>query len=202
MILITGGKGILAGELKKYFPKAKFIDKEEQDITKPIKIKKNYEMVIHCAAYTDVVKAEKEPEECYKINFWGTANLAEHFKGIPFVYISTEYIYNPCNVYAWSKLAGEKVLYDPYLIIRTLFKPRPYPWDVAFCDQYTTGDYIDIIAKIMSKRIKEWDRKTSKAIDISTGRKTIYQLARMTKPFVVPNSVDDIKSVILPKDYL
>ena len=90
----------------------------------------------------------------------------------------------------------------PYLIIRTLFKPRPYPFNVAFGDQYTRGDYVDVIAKLIAKAIKKWDKKTSKTIHVGTRRKTLYELAKQTRPDVKMNSIHDIKGVTIPADYL
>jgi dTDP-4-dehydrorhamnose reductase len=120
----------------------------------------------------------------------------------PFVFISTEHVNSP-GVYFESKLIGEilvKNLAPSYLIIRTIFKPNPWPWKYAFIDQYTQGDYVDIIAQLISKEIKKWNGK-SKTIYIGTGRKTMFELAKRTKPDVLPNSVKDLKFK-RPKDYL
>jgi len=67
-------------------------------------------------------------------------------------------------------------------------------------DQFTTGDYVDVIAPLVAKEIENWDKK-SKTIYVGTGRKTIFDLAKQTRD-VTPNSVDDITDVKLPKDYL
>ena len=91
----------------------------------PIKLERKYGLIIHAAAYTAVAKAEKETVKCYRANFAGTMNLAKATRGTPFVYISTEYVYNPVNFYSWTKMEAEKAVHtfaDPYLIIRTLFK--------------------------------------------------------------------------------
>jgi len=160
------------------------------------------DMVVHCAAYTNVTKAETERRECFNVNVYGTLNLLEIYKDKPFVYISSEYAHKPVNFYALTKsLAEQLVMAHPnYLIIRTLFKPRPWVYPKAFVDQYTCGDYVNIIAPMIAEEIKKWDRQ-SKTIYIGTGRKTIFDLARETRD-VEPMSVDDIKDVKLPKDYL
>lgn len=96
------------------------------------------DLVINCAAYTAVDKAETEPEKAFAINRDGAANLAtacrEH--RIPLVHVSTDYVFdgssylpykeddpvNPLGVYGRSKLEGEETIrarLDEHLIIRT-----------------------------------------------------------------------------------
>jgi dTDP-4-dehydrorhamnose reductase len=76
--------------------------------------------VLHCAAWTDVDRAEFEPEACRSVNEDGARHVAE--LGAPVVYFSTDYVFdgrsrapyvesdepNPLSVYARSKLAGER----------------------------------------------------------------------------------------------
>lgn len=207
-ILLTGGSGRLGKELQKYL-RCDHPSHQEMDVTDLESIvkwqtnHKEYDIVIHCAGYTNVAKAEKEPDECYRVNFWGTYNMANAFSGTPFVYISTEYVYNPVNVYSWSKKAGEGVLRSPYMIIRTLFKPRPYPYKRAWNDQWTRGDYVDVIAPMIMTKIWEWNKTNNWTVNIGTGRKTIYDLARMSNPDVDDEPLYMAKlEVELPKDYL
>lgn len=86
---------------------------------------------------TDVENCEAEPEKTYQINEKGPAVLAAaaQERGLPFVYFSTEYVFdgrsgpyseqdavNPLNVYGKSKLAGELLIMKIHpgaLIIRT-----------------------------------------------------------------------------------
>lgn len=96
------------------------------------------EAVIHCAAYTNVDKAETEIDLCYKTNTAGTKALADacNILDIPLVFISSDYVYdgmqlgcigettplNPLNVYGRSKQLAEeyiKTTLDKYFIIRT-----------------------------------------------------------------------------------
>lgn len=96
------------------------------------------DLVIHCAAYTNVDKAEEEPEKAEMINVTGTENVAKICGklGIPLVYISTDYVFdgekkgpytpedkpNPLNVYGKTKLAGEEAVKKycvKYYIART-----------------------------------------------------------------------------------
>jgi dTDP-4-dehydrorhamnose reductase len=198
--LITGGSGKLGTELKKHL-KGHYPPHKEFDVTK-FAAAVDFDFIIHMASYTNVDKAEVERFKCIRINVEGTYNLLRHFSHKPFVFISTEHV-NAEGVYWQSKLIGEllvKNLAKNYLIIRTLFKPNPWPFEYAFSDQFTQGDYVDVIAPLIAEKIKKWDCK-SKIVYVGTGRKSIFDLAKRTKPDVKPNSVKDVP-LKRPKDYL
>lgn len=202
-ILLTGGSGLLGRELQKYFL-CDAPTHEELDITKTIP-EKAYNLIIHAAAYTDVVKAESDKKACAEVNIRGTFNLLEAYPDTPFVFISSEYAYNPVNYYSTTKATGEKLvamLSPMFLIIRTLFKPNPFPWEQAFVDQYTQGDYVDVIAPLIAEEINKWEKKISRLTYVGTGRKSMHELAKRTNPNVRECSVDDIKDVRIPKDYV
>jgi len=97
----------------------------------------NPDIVIHTAAYTDVDKAETEPDLVHKINALGTRNVAlacQRFDAA-MVYFSTDYVFDgklekyqeysvphPLNVYGESKLQGEhyiRGLLSKFYIVRT-----------------------------------------------------------------------------------
>ena len=202
-ILITGGFGTLGTELQKHI-KCIAPTRKEFDITKPISMN-DFSLIIHSAAYIDVVKAEIEKKECYTANVWGTVNMLKSYPCIPFVFISTEYAKNPVNYYSETKLAGEtavKALAKNYLIIRTLFKAVPYPYDKAFTDKWTNGDEVTTIAPLVAKKIKDWFKNdlSSQTVNIGTGRKSFYDIAVKSKPNVKKCSINDIKDVVLPTD--
>jgi dTDP-4-dehydrorhamnose reductase len=96
------------------------------------------EIVIHSAAYTKVDQAESEPDEAFRVNAYGTRNIAVASEkiGAKLIYISTDYVFDgqgqapihefmptsPINVYGQSKLAGEELvrtLSSRYFILRT-----------------------------------------------------------------------------------
>ncbi len=96
------------------------------------------DVIVHCAAYTAVDKAESEPETCAAVNGDGTMNMvrAALSVGAKMVYISTDYVfsgkgeepwqedspYDPQNVYGLSKAQGEiavRSLMKRYFLIRT-----------------------------------------------------------------------------------
>lgn len=147
MIIVTGAKGQLGGDvcalLKEKGVSHIGIDREEVDITDKNAVEnffceKNFDVMIHCAAYTAVDKAEEESELCFKINAEGTENLAEvcKEKNAVMIYISTDYVYGgegtapfetnsaikPLSVYGKSKALGEKAvqqLCGKFFILRT-----------------------------------------------------------------------------------
>jgi dTDP-4-dehydrorhamnose reductase len=204
-ILITGGTGKLGVELKKHLS-GHYVGSKDFDFTKPIK-KQKYDLILHMGAYTNVKKAELEgKKKCFMTNVYGTFNLVQNFKDTPFIYISTEYAHNPVDVYGLTKKLGEEIVktHQRHLILRTLFKPNPFPFPKAYMDQYTQGDYVDVIAKLLAKKVKEWNKKTCKLEYLGTGRKTMFELAKRTRPDVEPNSVNDYfkqTGVLIPKDY-
>lgn len=95
------------------------------------------DVVIHCAAYTAVDKAEDEQGLCYLVNAVATENIAKICKKIQakMLYISTDYVFdgdkdgfyevddtpNPINVYGKTKLLGEQAvqkILNRYFIVR------------------------------------------------------------------------------------
>ena len=96
------------------------------------------EIVIHCAAYTNVDKAEEDLKTAELINVTGTENIADACGklGITLVYISTDYVFNGCNTvpykpndmpnpinnYGQTKYEGEEAVRsfcEKYYIART-----------------------------------------------------------------------------------
>ena len=95
------------------------------------------DVVVHCAAFTAVDKAEEAEDLCRKINAYGTKNIAKVCadKDIPMMYFSTDYVfdgqgerpwepddsYNPLGVYGKTKAEGEafvKELVSKFFILR------------------------------------------------------------------------------------
>jgi dTDP-4-dehydrorhamnose reductase len=147
-ILLTGGKGQLGTEIQEiapHFPKFEFFptDVDTLNICNKQEIERfiadnSIDVIINCAAYTAVDKAESDAEKCYAINRDAVKNLAEAAKGkAKIIHISTDYVFdgqgnsplketdavNPQSVYGKSKLAGEQalqaILPNDSVIIRT-----------------------------------------------------------------------------------
>ena len=147
MIIVTGAAGQLGGDvcrtLKEKSISYKGIDRDDVDITSEEDVKEffektNFDVMIHCAAYTAVDKAEEEKELCYAVNAKGTENLAKicREKNAAIIYISTDYVFSgegerpfeaddekaPLSVYGKSKYEGERAvmsLCEKYFIVRT-----------------------------------------------------------------------------------
>ncbi len=145
-ILLTGSKGMLAKDVKLLKPANVNLietDVEELDITnfgdvKNFCEKYNPELILNCAAYTAVDKAEEDIETAYAVNETGPENLAKisALLKIPLVHISTDYVFfgngdhplaendscAPQGIYGKSKRAGEIAIENArgnWLIIRT-----------------------------------------------------------------------------------
>lgn len=139
MYLITGARGQLGTELAKLLPDAICADIDILDITDGVAVEKfvrenNVDVIINCAAYTAVDKAETDVELAKKINIDGPRNLAK--SGAKIIHISTDYVFdgcghqpykpddetNPVSVYGKTKCAGELAVLenaDCAVIIRT-----------------------------------------------------------------------------------
>lgn len=147
-ILITGANGMLAKEVKEKFEKENELictDVSDLDITNQdavmefVKDEKP-ELIINCAAYTAVDKAETAGEIVEKINADGPGNLAKAAKenNCTLVHVSTDYVFGgdldvekdykeddskaPVTAYGITKLHGEQQIQnntDKYYIFRT-----------------------------------------------------------------------------------
>ena len=96
------------------------------------------ELVIHCAAMTDVDGCEFNPEAAYRVNAFGSAVVAAaaHRAGARLIALSTDYVFDglserpyhefdktgPLTVYGASKVAGEEAVRNHcpgHTIVRT-----------------------------------------------------------------------------------
>ena len=146
-VLITGAKGMLGQDMVAEFQRRDYevhaADHKALDITDIHAVRKVIEalrpdVVVNCAAYTNVDKAESEPEVAMRVNGLGPRNLALACEatGAVLLHISTDYVFdgqkdgpyeiwdtpNPINVYGKSKLWGEnyvRSLMHRYFIVRT-----------------------------------------------------------------------------------
>ena len=145
-IFITGANGQLAREfqkvLKDYQHEIMAFDKERLDISHYDLVKETIsyhkpDILLNCAAYNLVDKAEEDFDAAYKANALGVRNLSFvcNKNNILLVHYSTDYIFdgrkediyieedepNPLNKYGESKLCGERFLIeetDRFLLFR------------------------------------------------------------------------------------
>ena len=184
MILVTG-KGKLGKELAKLSSKEVpiiAISRQQMDITDKFQVSdiiKKYMMMpnypkylIHTAALTKPMNVtDRNPVLSLSTNIVGTANVAKACDkyGIKFIYISTDFVYNPnipggiateesplgpVNKYGWSKLGGECVtnLISNSLILRCGLCDIPFRHKVAYDNVSRSSiihsDAADIILKV------------------------------------------------------
>lgn len=147
IILVTGSNGQLGHDIIKLLENSEHrvygYDRKQMDITdekavfrEVTKIKPD--VIVHCAAYTNVDGAEMDQDGAYAVNTLGTKYLAMAAKEVDakMVYVSTDYVFdgeakepyevdsptNPIGVYGKTKLGGEKAvkeILDKYYIVRT-----------------------------------------------------------------------------------
>lgn len=146
-ILVTGANGMLARDLCPMLEDADFevieTTRNELDITDELQVHRvisdvKPDYVIHCAAYTNVDKAEEEPETAELVNAKSAEYIAKacNSNNAVMIYISTDYVFdgtkktpyvpddttNPTGAYGLSKLHGEEAVrkFCPaHYIIRT-----------------------------------------------------------------------------------
>jgi len=146
-ILITGANGQLGREIQKQYGKTDvellLTDVKDLDITDVLAVNKYVsenrpDVIINCAAHTQVDKCESQLDLATKINTIGPKNLASaaFSIGAEIVQISTDYVFdgevdknltefdkpNPKSVYGSTKLEGEKLvraLNPKHYIVRT-----------------------------------------------------------------------------------
>ena len=132
-ILVTGADGQLGSEIKSlvdsknfYFANRKIVDIQDQQALKDFLHDNKIEVIINCAAYTAVDKAEVEQSLANEINHVAVKNLSviSKEKNIKLIHISTDYVYegtnykpykedditNPQSIYGKTKLDGERAM--------------------------------------------------------------------------------------------
>ena len=147
-ILVTGANGQLGQEMRQVSTSSTdryiFTDVAELDITDAITVKRmvrenNIKVIVNCAAYTDVDRAEDDVCMAELLNATAVRYLAEALKandGI-LIHVSTDYVFgstqqntpykedhpvNPTGVYGLTKLHGEQTIANVdchHIIIRT-----------------------------------------------------------------------------------
>ena len=118
-------------------------DIHEVDITDPQSVRRCFdifspELVINCAAYTNVDGCETHQQEAFAVNADGPSNLAQNCQThhAKLIHLSTDFVFDgqgdkpylpddptgPISVYGSSKLAGEKAIQEnlpDHAIVRT-----------------------------------------------------------------------------------
>ena len=146
-VLVTGVNGQLGYDVCRHLLEQGIeyvgVDYADFDLTDAQAVRENVlrikpDVIVHCAAYTAVDKAESETVKCMRINGEGTLNLVRAATEIDaaLLYVSTDYVFEgtgdtpfetdapvrPQNTYGLSKLQGEYAVRGQmkrYFIVRT-----------------------------------------------------------------------------------
>ena len=197
-ILVTGGDGRFAKELKKNTNNYKFIyrDKSQLNILSSKSIKGNIQkfkpnILLHLAGLSRPMSVhEKSISKSIDLNIIGTSNIVKicNEKKIKLIFLSTSYVYPgkkgnykeedallPWNNYGWSKLGAECAvqMYKNSLIIRACMTEKPFTHKYAFSNVKSNFIFHDQFAKFLIKVIP-----LKGIINIGGKSQTIFQFAK------------------------
>ena len=130
-VLISGARGLLGAAIAREFETAAEVHAfthEQLDVSNEAAVSAAVstvrpDLIVNCAAYNDVDRAEREPDRALEVNAFGVLALsrAAADAGAAFVHYSTDFVFdgeaarpyseedrpNPLGVYASSKLVGD-----------------------------------------------------------------------------------------------
>ncbi len=132
--LVTGAAGLIGGYLVRTAPRwvpdwdVRGVTRDEVDLTDHGQVERLWnrhrpDLVIHCAALSRTGLCEQEPERARQINVEATRSLADLAKDVPFIFLSTDQVFDgakgqyvetdavrPLNVYGKTKAEAEQVV--------------------------------------------------------------------------------------------
>ncbi|MGW0245012.1 dTDP-4-dehydrorhamnose reductase [Nocardia goodfellowii] len=176
-LVVTGARGQVGRELLHLAPGARAYGRDDLDITDPDAVATVVTpgtVVLNCAAYTAVDRAETDPEAAFAANATGPAVLAAACARADarLIHLSTDYVFGgthnrpydtadttgPATVYGRSKLAGEQAILAsgaPAHIVRT-----------AWVYVGGAGDFVGTMRRL------EGERETVDVVDDQLGSPT------------------------------
>lgn len=161
-ILVTGANGQLGSEIRHVASSSydsyifadvvmaegvatTYLDITDREAVRTFVTENDINIIINCAAYTNVEKAEEESEKAMLLNATAPENLAQAMKEVEglLIHISTDYVFGgdgdkpyteeqptaPTSVYGTTKLRGEEAIESSgcsYIIIRTAWLYSTY----------------------------------------------------------------------------
>ena len=153
-ILVTGANGQLGREMQRLSAVSPnnytFTDVAELNVTDAGAVRQavaqtRAEVIVNCAAYTNVERAEEDEEAADRLNRGAAENLARaaEANGATLIHVSTDYVFDgtahlpytedaptaPLGVYGRTKLAGERAVAESgckYLTFRTAWLYSEY----------------------------------------------------------------------------
>ena len=197
-IIVTGGDGRFAKELKKIKSNYQFIfrNKNQLNILSVKSIKKNLkdfrpDCILHLAGLSRPMTVhDKLIGKSIDLNIIGTSNLVKACseKNVKIIFFSTSYVYPgkrgnykesdpllPWNNYGWSKLGAEAAvqMYKNSLIVRVCMTEKPFLHKFAFSNVKSNFIFHDELAKNLIKLIN-----SKGIINIGGKSQTIYEFAK------------------------
>jgi dTDP-4-dehydrorhamnose reductase len=195
-VLVTGGSGLLGGAMQELLPEAHFPSSVQFNVVEyeamDAYVRRGaFQVLVHAAAFTSPPKVDKDPDRALQVNIIGTANIVRVCMAhkLKLIYVSTDYVFRgdrgnyreddavyPINKYAWSKLGGECAvrMYDNALIVRTSFGPNVFPYEKAFCDQWTSRESVDQFARKLVNLVRH---EIVGVVHVGGARQTVYDYA-------------------------
>lgn len=207
MVLLTGANGQLGQDFQRLFDSLQVsyeaTDYNELDITNILAIRdfiKNREIsiIINCAAYNDVDKAETEKEKAIILNSVAPKNLALVSKDIDAIFVtySTDFVFDgkkntpyteedittPLSVYASSKVDGENEVlkcYNKSFVIRTswVFGMGNNNFNKQVINWSKSNDELKIVDDQVSSPTYSWDLAEYSWKLIETKKFGLYHLS-------------------------
>jgi len=204
-IVITGAIGRLGSklvELLSHDHDVSGIDYDQLDITdfmaaRTIISDLDPDVVIHCAAWTDVDGCARDPEKAIRINGHGAQNIALAAANVdaPIVYVSTNEVFygqlnrpyleydmpNPANSYGYSKMVGERAVAEinqKHYIVRTswLFAHGGKNFIHSIINAAQSGDHLRVVTDEVANPTYNDDLAVAITKLIRTERYGIYHL--------------------------
>ena len=208
-IIVTGGDGRFAKELRKIKSKYNFIfkNKKQLNILSTKSIKNNIrkyrpDCLLHLAALSRPMSIhDSKIGASIDLNIIGTSNLVKvcYEKKIKIIFFSSSYVYPgkkgnykendpllPSNNYGWSKLGAESAvqMYKNSLIIRACMTEKPFVHNFAFSNVTSNfifhSDFAKIFLKLLNKK---------GVVNVGGKAQTIYNFAKKYN-----NKVKKVKS--------
>jgi len=163
-----------------------------------------YNVIVNCIGYTNTYSHDKEKH--WDINYAFVNDLVDYCNKYKrkIIHISSDYIYarseinanedttvpvHDENWYSYTKLLADGLIQlrsSDYLLCRCSFKPNPFPYENAWDDQLTNGDYVDVISGMIIEAI---NKDLSGVYNIGTEVKTMYELVSKSRDVIRSNSI-------------
>ena len=218
MKILVLGDGKLGTEIVKQTG-WKYISRKKDgfDITKNDFNFYGYDVIINCIAFTNTYSNDKENN--WNVNYKAVADLVDYCnnQNIKLVHISTDYVYTNSKInasendipihgnnwYSYTKLLADAYIElksNNYLICKGTHKPKPFPYEKAWIDQWGNFDYVDIISSLIINLVMS---NNSGIFNVGTELKSMFDLAKQTyknvKPSKKPDYVPNITSMDISK---